>query len=127
MDEQAGAFARTTSELATKTDVEALRAAVKADRAADLAETKAVIRKWMLATIVLQSVVILGVLVALVRASDGAGGGGGSLQRLARRSRPYRFRRACPDRVVNGRFTTSRRAFAAANLVGGGGPLCTIR
>lgn len=66
-DEQARAFARITSELATKADVEALRAAVKADRAADLAETKAVIRKWMLTTIALQTIVILGVLVALVR------------------------------------------------------------
>ncbi len=66
-DQQAEAIVRALSALATKADIEALREATKADRAADLAETKAVIRKWMIATIGLQTLIILGVLIALVR------------------------------------------------------------
>ena len=46
-------------------DMEALRAATKADLQTGLAETKADILKWMVGTIGVQTVVILGAVVAL--------------------------------------------------------------
>jgi len=62
------------SSLATKTDLAALAAATKTDlqlglaaAKSDLAETKAEILKWMVSAIGVQTVVIVGAVIALVR------------------------------------------------------------
>lgn len=74
-DEQAEAVTRVVrkaqdldlSNLATKTDLETLRVATKAD----LAETKADILKWMIGAMGFQTVMIIGAVVALSRALSG--------------------------------------------------------
>ena len=60
--------------VATKADIDSLRVATKADidslrlaTKADLAETKADVLKWIVGAIGLQTVVILGAVVALAR------------------------------------------------------------
>ena len=53
--------------LAVGKDIEALRYATKADLQTGLAETKADILKWMVGTVGVQTVVILGAVVALAR------------------------------------------------------------
>jgi len=70
-DEQAEAVTRVVrraqdvdlTNLATKTDLDLLRLAVKAD----MAETKAELLKWMVSTIGIQTVVIIGAVLTLVR------------------------------------------------------------
>jgi hypothetical protein len=58
----------TKSDVASlKSDIEALRSSTKSDLQAGLAETRAEILKWMVGTIGLQTVVILGAVVALAR------------------------------------------------------------
>jgi hypothetical protein len=72
-DEQAEAVTRVVrdaqsmdlSSLATKTDLAAF--ATKRDLQVGLAETKAEILKWMVGTIGIQTVVIIGAVIALVR------------------------------------------------------------
>ncbi len=72
-DEQAEAVTRVVrnaqnvdlSNLATKTDLAVF--ATKADLQVGLAETKAEILKWMVGTIGIQTVVIIGAVIALVR------------------------------------------------------------
>ena len=56
-----------TSIAATRADLEARLAAIKAELQLSLAETKADILKWMVGTIGVQTVVILGAVVALSR------------------------------------------------------------
>lgn len=60
--------------IATKADIEALRIATKADiealrigTKADMAETKSEILKWIMGTIGIQTVVIIGAVLALAR------------------------------------------------------------
>jgi hypothetical protein len=70
-DEQAEAVTRVVrraqdvdlTNLATKTDLDLLRLSVKAD----MAETKAELLKWMVSTIGIQTVVIIGAVLTLVR------------------------------------------------------------
>jgi hypothetical protein len=77
-DEQAEAVTRVVrdaqsvdlSTLATKTDLQDVKADLQLGLAAaktDLAETKAEILKWMVSAIGIQTVVIIGAVVALVR------------------------------------------------------------
>ena len=55
------------SNLATKADLAATERALRADFQVGLAETRAEILKWMVGTIGVQTVVIVGAVVALVR------------------------------------------------------------
>jgi len=79
-DEQAQAVTRVVrrahdvdvSNLATKTDIAMMKtdlAATKADLELRLAELKAELLKWLLGSIGIQTVVIIGALLALVRSS----------------------------------------------------------